>query len=1009
MIFTRNLPRALNQALIYSGAVVFFLCSGLLWANGVETNRYDDRTFEALTLDNGLKVLLVFDPSADKAAAALDVNVGSSEDPSNRAGLAHFVEHMLFLGTNKYPSPGDFQYYISENGGSHNAYTSTHHTNYFFDIEPLALNGALDRFAQFFVSPQFQTDIIHREIKALDSEFYSQYESETRRERDVLRGLLVEGHELGKFSMGNARSLIDKRDSTTLDSITLESTTLESTALDKTKDSDVINAGGAAQNSALRDEVQRFFRKHYSADRMTLVVSSPYSIADLKKYVVPKFSELPRVPFTESESNGELLSSAFKGSTLEIQSLNNTHRLSLLFPVPESTGYYEQKPLEFIADILANQGEGSLYTLLVQLGWITDINTRVDYTWHGGETFNVDLYLTDSGLVQTQMIRQLVFDYIALTAKKGVTKKHYKSLAQKGRLYFRFYEKQSLRNSISDLALQLHEIPVDKLVSSRYLYADYDQALIQSYLSYLTPDNALTIITHPFVNIMDDIQMSPYYHAKYIVHEKSDNSFVMGDRQLRQLAAYRKKIKLPRTNEYLSDNIRLVDQESDLGWSQPEILRSKYGVTTWFMPDRVYRQPFTYIKSQWVLPEAAKSAEASASLKVFTSLLEREMHQQLSQAKAAGLQFNLSQNMKGVELEVDGFSENIQQVTRQLSSIFSSALSSRRYRQQLVKKHYGAVYQELLIQERNKIADGAYVKAFRELPETLYKPKWSSEETFNALHNLTSKQFLRTTKSLFDGATTDVLIYGNETSKSAGRLARYFEKIQRKNGSRPSIAPSLVVDISEENYIYIKSMPVSQGDNALMLYVQGHNDDLQEQAKFLMLDQMLRAPFYNTLRTEKQLGYLVQSEEYKLKNVPGLICVVQSPDATAQEIYHSINAFFAEQAPVIFENFYQNRKAVLAKLDQQPQSQSEVAQRYWLSIKDGDVAFDAQQKLRDIVANMSIYRMKKFYYSRVLNKSGRVLFVGNQGEINAQSFEKNALLITDAFTFKNSMPVYLYP
>jgi secreted Zn-dependent insulinase-like peptidase len=61
------------------------------------------REYRALTTKNGLKVLLVHDSEADRASATMDVNVGSLSDPPNLPGCAHFCEHMLFLGTEKYP------------------------------------------------------------------------------------------------------------------------------------------------------------------------------------------------------------------------------------------------------------------------------------------------------------------------------------------------------------------------------------------------------------------------------------------------------------------------------------------------------------------------------------------------------------------------------------------------------------------------------------------------------------------------------------------------------------------------------------------------------------------------------------------------------------------------------------------------------------------------------------------------------------------------------------------
>lgn len=64
----------------------------------------------------------------------MDVNVGYSSDPDTLPGLAHFLEHMLFLGTEKYPDEGYYQAFLQERGGSSNAYTDFEHTNFFFDV-----------------------------------------------------------------------------------------------------------------------------------------------------------------------------------------------------------------------------------------------------------------------------------------------------------------------------------------------------------------------------------------------------------------------------------------------------------------------------------------------------------------------------------------------------------------------------------------------------------------------------------------------------------------------------------------------------------------------------------------------------------------------------------------------------------------------------------------------------------------------------------------------------------
>jgi insulysin len=105
------------------------------------------------------------------AAAALQVSVGSFSD-GDVEGLAHFCEHMCFLGTEKFPDENSFSAFLNENGGSSNAYTANEVTNYQFDLAAGSgkLREALERFASFFSCPLFTESATGRELNAVDSE-----------------------------------------------------------------------------------------------------------------------------------------------------------------------------------------------------------------------------------------------------------------------------------------------------------------------------------------------------------------------------------------------------------------------------------------------------------------------------------------------------------------------------------------------------------------------------------------------------------------------------------------------------------------------------------------------------------------------------------------------------------------------------------------------------------------------------------------------------------------------
>lgn len=131
----------------------------------------DKREYRYLTLkSNSLKCILVSDPETEKSAACVNVQVGSLADPKDAQGLAHFLEHMLFMGTEKYPEENAYSAYLSSHGGDSNAYTSDENTVYYFDVQNEYFEGALDLFSTFFTCPLFDANGVSREINAVDSE-----------------------------------------------------------------------------------------------------------------------------------------------------------------------------------------------------------------------------------------------------------------------------------------------------------------------------------------------------------------------------------------------------------------------------------------------------------------------------------------------------------------------------------------------------------------------------------------------------------------------------------------------------------------------------------------------------------------------------------------------------------------------------------------------------------------------------------------------------------------------
>ena len=122
------------------------------------------------------------DPDKSVAAAALAVLGGSIHEPKERPGLAHFCEHMLLHGTLQPGYDANFAEYIKQAGGTHNAVTTVLQTCFAFEIQSEKLEGALSRFARFFVSPIFNPSYQYQELQAIDAEHSMNTTNDFRRQ-----------------------------------------------------------------------------------------------------------------------------------------------------------------------------------------------------------------------------------------------------------------------------------------------------------------------------------------------------------------------------------------------------------------------------------------------------------------------------------------------------------------------------------------------------------------------------------------------------------------------------------------------------------------------------------------------------------------------------------------------------------------------------------------------------------------------------------------------------------
>ena len=287
----------------------------------VEQSPQDDRSYRHLVLPNGLSVLLCSDPSTDKSSAALDVRVGHLSDPSSLPGLAHFLEHMLFLGTAKYPDENEYNQYLNKHGGHSNAYTDMESTNFYFDCGSDHLEGALDRFSQFFIAPLFTPTATDRELNAVNSEHEKNLQSDMWRSFQLSKALCRPDHPFHKFGSGNLE-------------------TLGNTNTNAEED------GGGID---LRSELLAFHARYYSANVMKLVVLGKEGLPELERLVRTYYSPIENKDISTPVFPGRPYGTEQLAKRVSVIPVKEMRSVELAFPMREIETLYKMKPARYIS------------------------------------------------------------------------------------------------------------------------------------------------------------------------------------------------------------------------------------------------------------------------------------------------------------------------------------------------------------------------------------------------------------------------------------------------------------------------------------------------------------------------------------------------------------------------------------------------------------------------------------------------------------------------------------
>jgi len=562
----------------------------------------DERTFRKVTLDNGLRVVIASDPSVNSSSASMAVGIGANADPKDAQGLAHFLEHMLFLSTEKYPTLNAYSEYLKSHGGSSNAYTSQDHTNYHFQINHDGFPEALDRFAQFFVSPTLDYKYAQREMMAVNSEHQKNTMDDTWRLMQLQRFNVRKDHPASGFSTGNAETLKD----------------------------------------AKAEVLRGFFNDYYKPDNMTLAILGKSSLDELEKLARERFSAIKPGKAKPWTAPADLLEEAKGLRLFQVVPVKDMRQLKIFFDVPSQQAHSLSKLGTLVGMTMGDEGKGSLLSYLKDRGLATSLSAGVGGTrYYSSVTATVGL--TPKGMEEWREVLKLCFAYTKMLQKSGVPTHVWQEAKTLAELNHRYGAKPEGTQAAIDLANNALEHGLELAERVSTTFEKPDPKAYQALVDAMTPENALVFLVGK--GLKTDTK-EPYYGTEYSSTVETGEAF-----ESLKTVEVPKEIHLPLPNPFVPKSTTLVPV-------QPVLLQEDAKVTLYYSQDTEFRRPKVAINLHILSPEANSSARSAALTGLYAAMLQEQLNEFAYPALMAGLGYDLSPTREGLLLTVSGYSES---------------------------------------------------------------------------------------------------------------------------------------------------------------------------------------------------------------------------------------------------------------------------------------------------------------------------------------------------------------
>jgi insulysin len=906
----------------------------------IEKPKIDKRKYEFIILDNKMEVLIIYDEDTNMSAASLSVGVGYNNDPKEYQGLAHFLEHMLFMGTKKYPDEHYYHKTITETGGNANAHTMSNNTTYYFQTINEHYLKCLDLFVQFFIEPLFNKDSIKREINAVNSEYEKNITHDGIRVSSILKSFVKNDHPYYNFGIGNK-------------------TTLE--------------------KPNIRKELLKFYDRYYSANQMKLVVLANKKVKDhiikifnkVKNKNI-KHTEIKSLPFSSTNNSNGLCKNLIKVFPIAD---NNTLEIQWQIPILDK----KYKPALYLSHLLGHESEGSIYYFLKEHNLCISLFSSVFDEDNTFRLFGISIILTEEGFKHVPAIIDCVYKYINMISKMKNAATIYEEERLSNQLSFDYSITGQKIDYVSSLSMNMLKYKPTKIISGVYMlnkYNDLAKQEIQKLLKYMTKKEAIIIISSKTYKKITN-KTEKYYNVKYNNY-LSPTTF--GKEFNKNTLNYNPK--LPEKNIFIPNKKYLhMRKPSGLSMSKiplqldlPDLPKSEI----WYKYDDVFKIPKVMCELVLYNDEFYKKTENVILLSLYLSIIDNRINSKMYYANKINSGYSFGISSDNINISFSGYLGGIENIVDLYINTFLNIV--------IEEKEFNIAKYEMNNNLKNFIYQPPYLVAEDYFQEKLYNINYTREELTDSLKILKFKDIQKPKGYFLEKCKMRSFFYGNINKNIIHRIEEKFIQFCSTPAYMEKHKKFNLLENGEQHTYIQKAINTEETNNLIYLYfevgkiIKKVTKDWDINSLCLsLLSIFINEKFFSQLRTKEQTGYVVKSFVVNFPDergyVSGIVFMIQSPHIYPNDLRKRIKKFIVESYTELKKlpdkeiDILKNTLKV--KLNRKFESQYDEFDFMMDEITSGEYAFDYISLLTNKIKKIDKYVLTNFYKKYMLDKNTR--------------------------------------